>query len=245
MVSFFGITRLGKRAKNEDYFDIWNKDGRYLFAVADGLGGHKKGEVASKTVVKTSMAVAEYEASDANILDSCFNEGQKLLLQEQKKHHMENDMKTTEVILYINGNTARWGHVGDSRLYRFKTGLFSKMAERTIDHSAVQNLVLMGRMKEKDIRGSEDRNKLLRAMGMEWDSPKQTLSPEHRLEKNDSFLLCTDGFWEQITEKEMLACLKRSATPEQWLRLMEDIILRNIERTGKSDNYTAVAVFSR
>lgn len=244
MISYYGMSKLGKREKNEDYYNIWQEGQRYLFALADGLGGHRKGEVASQVVVETSIDVVKKNSVDELILDKCFMEGQKNLLEEQKKNNAINDMKTTQVLLYINNNIARWAHVGDSRLYHFRTGLFPRVIERTLDHSVVQNMALSGQIKEKEIRFHEDRNVLLRVMGTDWDTPKHKLSNSIELKKNDSFLLCSDGFWEWIDEKKMMACLKKASTPKQWIDMMEKIIVDNVG-DNSCDNYTAIAVFVR
>lgn len=244
MISYYGMSRLGTRKKNEDSFKIWEDGNRYLFALADGLGGHKKGEVASRLVVEVSAYIASTYNDDDTLLDKCFIEGQKSLEAEQKLNNLINDMKTTQVLLYINNNTARWGHVGDSRIYRFKSGIFTKVAERSIDHSVVQNMALSGQIREKDIRFHEDRNMLLRVMGSEWDTPKYTIDKCTELNKNESFLLCTDGFWEWIDEKAMINHLKKSSTPEEWLKGMEQEIIKNVGNK-KCDNYTAIGVFCR
>ncbi len=246
MISYYGMSKLGTRDKNEDYYNIWKdaSGNKYMFALADGLGGHRKGEVASRVVVETSIEVAMKNVSDEIIMDKCFLEGQKNLLAEQIKNNAINDMKTTQVLLYINNNKAKWAHVGDSRLYRFKTGMFPRMVERTLDHSVVQNMALSGQIKEKNIRFHEDRNMLLRVMGTEWDSPKHTVDNYIELKKNENFLLCSDGFWEWIDEKNMLLCLKKSASPEEWIKRMEKIIIENVGEK-KCDNYTAIAIFVR
>lgn len=246
MISYYGITRLGTRDKNEDAYKIWKSPDskRYMFALADGLGGHRKGEVASRLVVDTSVEIAERGINNEIIMDKCFIEGQKKLMEEQIRNNAVNDMKTTQVVLYINGNKAIWAHVGDSRLYRFKTGMFTRVAERTLDHSVVQNMVLSGQIKEKDMRFHEDRNMLLRVMGTEWDSPKHTVDNSIELKNNESFLLCSDGFWEWIDEKNMIACLKKSASPEEWIKKMEKIIIDNVGNNS-CDNYTAIGVFVR
>lgn len=83
----------------------------------------------------------------------------------QKETREYADMKTTMVLLLISGNRAYWGHIGDSRLYYFKK---NKMITRTLDHSVPQMLVNTGEIKEKDIRGHEDRSRLLRVVGSPW-----------------------------------------------------------------------------
>lgn len=150
-------------------------------------------------------------------------------------------MKTTVVCLEIKGDMACLLHVGDSRAYLFEKGGFRR---RTIDHSVPQMLVQRGDIQEKDIRHHEDRSRLLRVMGTEWDSPKYSIEKDIRIGHKTSFLLCSDGFWEWITEKEMSHLLKKADTPEGWLHSMEQVIRR--EGMGSNlDNYSAVAVFVR
>jgi serine/threonine protein phosphatase PrpC len=131
--------------------------------------------------------------------------------------------------------------VGDSRLYRFVN---RKNVSRTLDHSVPQMLVLTGEIKEKDIRGHEDRNRLTRVMGMEWSGPKYELGGGMPLTGNETYLLCSDGFWEWITEREMERLLKESDDPETWIEKMEAEIVKN-GRNAHMDNYSAIAVYVR
>lgn len=105
-------------------------------------------------------------------------------------------------------------------------------------------LVNQGEIRERDIRFHEDRNRLTRVLGMEWDAPRYTASEEMLLAPPATFLLCSDGFWELIDEKEMSRQLKKSATPGEWLQRMEEIVLQN-GQGKRMDNYSAIAVFVR
>ena len=95
----------------------------------------------------------------------------------------------------------QWGHVGDSRLYYFKNG---RIVKRTLDHSVPQMLVAAGEIDEKEIRHHPDRNRLVRVMGMEWDEPKYQVSEPMPEEPGQAFLLCSDGFWENIEEEQII-----------------------------------------
>jgi serine/threonine protein phosphatase PrpC len=98
-------------------------------------------------------------------------------------------------------------------------------------------------IKEKQIRFHPDRNKLLQVIGVPWTETPYEFSDSYSTNSFDAFLLCTDGFWELITEKEMCKCLKKSATPEEWIAKMEHIVCENGQ--GKEmDNYSAIAVFT-
>lgn len=148
-------------------------------------------------------------------------------------------MKTTLVLLMIDENNLLWGHIGDSRLYQFKN---KKYVLHTPDHSVPQMLVKAGEITEKEIRGHADRNRLLRVMGIEWEYPQYEIAAIQKAEKQMNFLLCSDGFWELIEEKEMVKALKKAKSSKEWLDIMEQKILKN-GKGKQMDNYSAIAVF--
>ena len=146
-------------------------------------------------------------------------------------------MKTTLVFLTLEDGQARWMHVGDSRLYHFRSG---KLQTQTMDHSVSQMAVLMGEITPREIRFHEDRNRVLRALG--GDNAKPELSHTVMLTGGeDVFLLCTDGFWEYVYEEEMEALLKKCASPKKWLAEMEKLV--HSRAPSDNDNFTAAAVF--
>lgn len=241
MVEYFLLTNTGDREHNEDSSGMLEKDGAYCFVVADGLGGHGKGEVASSIAVKETLTIFEENFEKDDFLAKAFDKSQEEIIKEQRKCHAINEMKTTLVALKIFGNTAQWAHIGDSRLYHFTK---HRLTERTLDHSVPQMLVASREIREKDIRNHPDRNRLLRVMGTEWDEPRYQVHETIELKENkrEAFLLCSDGFWELVDEKHMSAFLKKSKTPKEWVALMEEEVKKNGQGTDM-DNYTAVAVF--
>ena len=96
-------------------------------------------------------------------------------------------------------------------------------------------------IKEKDIRSHPDRNRLLRVMGIEWDSPKYKLDESIEKKEGYAFLLCSDGFWELILEKQMEKQLKKAKTANDWLENMKEIVIKQGRGTDM-DNFTAIAV---
>ena len=115
------------------------------------------------------------------------------------------------------------------------------MLLRSSDHSIPQYLVNIGEIKERDIRHHPDRNKLLRVMGSEWETPRyQRLKLEEPV-CGDAFLLCTDGFWEWIEEKDMERFLKRTSCSEEWLNTMKKFIYAR-GRGNRMDNLSAIAI---
>ena len=240
MIQYESISKTGGRPVNEDSVGAVEKDGQMLFALADGLGGHGGGDIASALVV--SKALETFESSDGSCdLSLCFVEGQNELMDEQRRRGRMGDMKTTLVLLMISENTAIWGHVGDSRLYAFDR---TKIAFTTKDHSVPQMLVNTGEIEEKDIRNHPDRNRLLRVMGVEWETPRFELAELVGIAPGSSFLLCTDCFWELIDEDDMRRELKDASSPGEWLAEMEKIVLKAGDGRNM-DNYSAIAVWNR
>jgi len=240
MIHYSVISKLGNRDINEDSYSCACVDNNACFVVADGLGGHAKGEVASALVVdEIQQHLKQCEVLPDEALKDAIVHAQDALMAKQRELCVRNDMKTTVVVLYITGEQLIWGHVGDSRLYAFKK---NKIIEQTKDHSIPQMLVLSGDIPAKKIRNHPQRNLLLRVMGIEWDSPKCELSTVFKQDEFEAFLLCSDGFWELITEKDMCKTLKRSKSPEEWLQNMVSIVERN-GANKEMDNYTAVTIF--
>jgi len=236
----FIYTNVGDRSVNEDSVDFYKKsDDSELYIVADGLGGHGKGEVASKLVVDSLVECAENSDITApEFFEQSVLCAQDTLMNAQHELNACDDMKTTVVCLKICGKSAQWCHVGDTRLYMWRK---NKLLIRTLDHSVPQMLVASGEIKEKQIRFHEDRNRLIRVLGTKWDTPKYDISEPVEVVCGDAFLLCTDGFWELINEKEMAKCLKKASSAKEWIERMVKIVEKKGAKTDM-DNNTALGV---
>ncbi len=227
----------GDREINEDFAVAETINHLHCLVVCDGLGGHGKGEVASQLVAQHLVQYfKEHPIPDNAHITEAFETAQSKLLEEQEKAHMKNGMKTTAVMLLADEKSAVWAHIGDSRLYLFQKG---KLVSRTLDHSVPQMLVMAGDIKEKQIRNHPDRNCLLRAFGTAWTTNRYEISPAYKLNQYHSFLLCTDGFWEYITEKMMCKLLKKSHSSEEWMQYMLNEVRKN-GGNAEMDNYTAI-----
>lgn len=237
MITSFELTNRGDREINEDSIGVFEEGSRFCALVCDGLGGHGHGEIASALAVQEFKNT--FELKENKFLSTAFEKAQARILQEQNLRATKGEMKTTAVCLYVEGNRLAWGHIGDSRLYAFKK---NKIKIHTYDHSVPQMLVYSRQIKEKQIRNHPDRNRLLKVLGTEWESTQYELSDWYDFDAFDSFLLCSDGFWELIEDKQMEKTLKRSETPQQWISQMTEIVRKN--GAGKNmDNYSAIAVW--
>lgn len=242
MLTYKIYTNRGSRDCNEDAAGAIGDGDRFCCMVADGLGGQRGGQYASAIAAETVQNVfgSDSGGESSEFLARCFTEAQKNVLNQQAASSRMNDMSTTMTVLYICGGKAQWGHIGDSRVYHFNR---RKLMSRTLDHSVPQMLVNMGEIKEKDIRGHEDRNKLLRAIGNSWETHSYDISDEIKLGRFDAFLLCSDGFWEFIDEKAMSSLLKKARSVEEWLDSMAELVREN-GKNKEMDNNTAIAVWT-
>lgn len=231
--NYAAISNQGEREINEDSFNIFEYKENLFFVVADGLGGHGLGDIASNFVVEN---FEKYIKENNSIPDS-LNMVQKNLLDKQKLSGNSSKMKTTVTVLKIGANDYEYTHIGDSRIYHFEK---NKIIERTFDHSVCQKLVQAKMIKEKDIRNHPDRSKLLKVVGEKWVSNNIEVV-EGSISEKTSFLLCSDGFWENIYEKEMCKTLKKSNTAQEWLETMTSIALKKGLGTNM-DNYTCIAI---
>lgn len=231
------MSKQGGKEQNEDFVSEISVDGMWMFALADGLGGVRGGAEAAKLAVcAAEQEFRKHPEITKECLCACFEAGQKTLMRRQQEQFSG---KTTLCLMLLGGKNSIWGHVGDSRIYRFSERSFR---ERTQDHSVPQMLAAMGEITEEQIRGHEDRSRLLRAMGVQWKHPQYEVRNEiYTLQEGDAFLLCTDGFWEWVLEKKMETALSETQSPEEWLYKMEQIIVEN-SKDSFMDDYSAIAV---
>lgn len=240
-ITYSVLTDKGSRRNNEDSVGRYELNNEYCFIVADGLGGHERGEVASKLAVEVTGEIFEKSGYDEYFLREAFELSQERLLDKQEKEDAHDELKTTLTILVIGRESIGWGHVGDSRIYRFKG---KKVLSQTLDHSVPQMLVKIGEITEKDIRNHPDRSRLLKVLGVEWDRPKYDIVEGVPIEEGDSYLMCSDGFWELIDEKQMIACMKKAKTVDEWMSYMKEIVIATGEGRNM-DNFSAIAVWIR
>ena len=230
----YAYTNRGGRENNEDSLRLSLEGERGVFVVADGLGGHQSGEVASALAADAILDACAGRAPEEEALTEALRAANARVLEGQREPGRE-DMRTTAVALWLEGERALWAHVGDSRLLHFSGGA---LAHATRDHSVTYRKFLGGEISYMDIYHDDDRSSLLRVLGRETCQPE---AESCAAAPGDAFLLCTDGLWEFVYREEMLADWLKAETPEQWARLM---LLRRVRRAGPgSDNFSLITVF--
>jgi serine/threonine protein phosphatase PrpC len=228
----------GGRVDNEDAVGYRMVDGAGCWALADGLGGHRGGQIASRLAV--DAAISSFMANSSiqeEALNTHIVQGNRAVLDRQTAEPELAHMRTTMVMLIASPEAAMWAHAGDSRLYWFRDG---KIREQTLDDSVPQRLVAAGEISADQIRFHEDRSKLLNSLG-----GREQVTASHREmpwapAPGDAFLLASDGFWEGVTESEMEEDFGASKSSEAWIGRMEERV--KVRAAADSDNYSAIAV---
>ena len=225
----------GGRKVNEDYIAFQENSSFFCAILADGLGGQGNGDVASKTAVNTIIDECMQTRSAApDDVSRYFNDANAAVLNiNQGKHNT----LTTAVALFGDKECLTYAHVGDSRLYYFYNG---KIVERTIDHSVPQVAVMLGEIKEEDIRSHPDRNRILRAIGSVQELKTDIRSIGKLYPGSHAFLLCSDGFWEYVLESEMELEFSKSNNAKEWLSGM--CSHRVLRAPADCDNNSAIVL---
>ena len=236
------LSKPGGRKANQDAYEFECDEAGGCWAVADGLGGHAGGEVASRVAGEAAVRQLRKPGGFSREgLAACMAFAHQAVRAKAEEDPVLAGMRTTLVVLACSGDRALWGHVGDSRLYWFRQG---KILHQTRDHSVPQMLVDAGKIKPEAIRGHEDQNRLTRALGQEGEIRPELLQSPLDCQDGDAALLCSDGVWTWVLEAEMEHDLQSTGSPDEWLAALERRVLARA--AGPYDNYTALAVsFSR
>ena len=231
-ISISYYTAVGRRQNNEDALRVMEDGNSLLAMVADGLGGHDAGEIASALAVASMERQLRGQGPDEDALVDAICQASTDIYEARQPAQI---MRTTMAALWLGEGSAVAANVGDSRIYQFRDG---RIIYQSMDHSVAQMAVLVGELAREDIRRSRDRNKLIRVLGDE-NEPKVD-SRLLNVEPGDRFLLCSDGFWEPVTEERMLQTMSGCETAQQWLAQMRLIV----EQTDNplQDNHTAIAL---
>lgn len=218
------------REKNEDAVFCDKKAG--LFAVADGLGGHLAGEVASATAVRILAETfwRTHEEDAALVLREAFYEANSVLHEAGKAAEMAG-MGTTMTAAAVRGDTLHIAHVGDSRAYLLRDG---QLLQVTSDHSVVAELVRNGVITQEAARTHPYRNVITRAVGV--DPMVEADIFQHDKQKDDLWLICSDGLTNMVPDETIASILKEAENEET---AADELLALALEKGG-TDNITFV-----
>jgi PPM family protein phosphatase len=245
LVTVGAVTDVGGRPENEDALLVADlppvgegpgaTEGGYLLAVADGMGGHQRGEVASKLAIETvRQAFDEDPGADPHtLLKQAFRKANSAIFQGGSAAGEANMMGTTLVVAATRGKYATIASIGDSRAYLVRA---NQLTQITQDHSLVAQQLADGQISEEEARSSPHRNILTHALGhrerLHSSMPNVfeiVLLPEDRL------LLCSDGFYDVVENTDFLSLLVDGEPQEAAARLVA-----LAKERGTADNVSAV-----
>lgn len=224
-------TDVGKvRANNQDAPIVSEK--LRLYGVADGMGGHKGGEVASTSARDDLLRELEGKTPSVAALSGAIEEVNRQIYHQQEHDDALTGMGTTLSVLWMSDNLVYIGHVGDSRVYLLRDGEFRQM---TLDHSLVEQLVREGVLTEEEAQNHPMRNIITRAIGTDESVEVDVVVEERR--KGDLWLACSDGLHGLVDDRQMRDALRQYA-PEK----AADVLLKAALDAGGRDNVTLVIV---
>lgn len=226
------VSEQGKvRLNNEDA--IYINEGTGFFAVADGMGGHEAGEIASNMAIeKIRIELEDLEDIQASTVESAFNATNKLIYEKSSYKDQKMNMGTTLSVLKIVGDRGFIGHIGDSRIYLIRNQEIIKLTE---DHTYVERLYQDGIITYEEYLNHPKKNILLKALGSDKPADPQVL--EFQIQPGDIIFLCTDGVHYYLKNEELIYLLLKK-TGKKLIKELSDII----EARGSNDNYSFIVI---
>jgi serine/threonine protein phosphatase PrpC len=206
-------TLLGDRSTNQDRYLIMEAPDSILLALADGMGGHPKGEVAAQILMdnarKAFLTSRKPIANPRFFLSGLMEMSHREILDFGGNQEPPIEPRTTGVLCLVQEDCAYWAHIGDSRLYIMRNGVIHL---RTDDHSYVEHLRQQGLISAAQVHSHKFRNYVTRCLGGANNRPVAELSGPHDLMEGDVVLLCSDGFWGPLAERPMVDALYKQQT---------------------------------
>jgi serine/threonine protein phosphatase PrpC len=226
---FAGATDVGLiRTGNED---SWLAEPP-LFIVADGLGGHQAGEVASRIAVDV-LAEQAPRSAEPHALDDAVQAANLAVIDAAREGKGRSGMGTTLTAVILDGTHMAVSHVGDSRAYLLHDGVLQRVTQ---DHSMVADMIREGTLTEEEARYHPNRSVITRALGTQTDMLPDTFEVDAA--RGDRLLLCSDGLHAQVTDPEIAEILINSATPSDAAKAL----VTAANDAGGIDNVTVVIV---
>ncbi|RPJ14244.1 MAG: Stp1/IreP family PP2C-type Ser/Thr phosphatase [Actinobacteria bacterium] len=224
-VSVGAATDIGQvREGNEDSFLVVAP----LYAVADGMGGHRGGEVASSLALETVQGM--FERKEGSLADQVV-EANRAVFDRSQNDRSVSGMGTTLTAALVDGSRVHLVHVGDSRAYLLRGG---ELAQLTEDHTLVHRMVMEGEISQEEAETHPHRSILTRALGV--DQSVQVDESDVETAAGDRLLLCTDGLTGMVPEGQIREILLESADPQEAV----EKLVKVANRAGGIDNITAV-----
>lgn len=243
----FTKTDIGQaRSMNQDSLLVSenNDKGLNLYVLADGMGGYKGGEIASKVAVTAVVKyitekfddISKDKESILDLIDDAIDFANSAIYEESEQDEELQDMGTTLEVLLIYKNKVYIGHIGDSRIYRVRK---NRMKKITTDHSYVEKLIQDGEITREEAYNHPKKNLLIKALGTDKVAQPDLLYT--MLNKNDILLMCSDGLTNMIKEDEILNIILSKEEQED----ITEILVNKANEAGGLDNISVIVIDNR
>jgi serine/threonine protein phosphatase PrpC len=238
--SVYQQSHIGGRKVNQDRMGYSYTRDSLLLVLADGMGGHQRGEVAATIALQTMSTLFKTQAvpyvrKPERFLEEALLQAHLDIQAYGRERNLEDSPRTTIVACLVQHNCAVWAHCGDSRLYWMRRG---QILARTRDHSHIEHLIAKGLADPGERNTHPDRNKLYNCLGAST-LPKVDISRQAALEPGDVLLLCSDGLWGILPDTEIVHQLATHTI----VQAVPDMIGMATAIAGpRGDNTTALAI---
>ena len=236
----FAKTDIGKaREINQDYYYISDNTIPKLYILADGMGGYKGGEIASKLAVESAQKYIQNNFSNnltekeeiLKLVKDAVEYANMVVYEKSKQVQELEGMGTTLEICLIYNNKAYIGHIGDSRIYRIRKDIIRKL---TKDHSYVQQLIEDKKITREEAKNHPKKNMITKALGC-----TPYVEPDLRarnFEKDDIFIICSDGLSNMLDERKIYEIVKED------LEKAAERLVNEANQAGGYDNITVIII---
>jgi serine/threonine protein phosphatase PrpC len=248
-ITYKAVSDVGRKRKgNED--SLFVNPEQHLFVVADGMGGHAAGEIASKVAVESinefvcltggdeeitwPFGLDENISYDGNRLKTAIRYANRKVLEATKEKSEYEGMATTVAAVLVDGDTANLGHVGDSRVYLVRDGEINQL---TSDHSWVNEQIQSGVISPDQARTHPLRNVVTRALGGKPDL--QVDMQQHKAKAGDILLLCSDGLTTMIPDEDIVRVVRDAAGD---VEKAAQALVASANAKGGEDNITVLLI---
>ena len=238
--SVYQQSHIGGRKVNQDRMGYLYTRDALLLVLADGMGGHLRGEVAAAIALQSMSALFRAQATPyvkkpERFLEDCLLQAHQDIVRYARERAMPDTPRTTIVACLVQHNCAVWAHCGDSRLYWVRRG---QVLSRTRDHSHLEHLIAKGLADPSERNAHPDRNKLYSCLGAS-SAPRIELSRQASLQPGDVIMLCSDGLWSVLPDSEIAHQLSTRGV----VQAVPDMIGMATAIAGsRADNTTALAI---
>lgn len=237
----FAISETGPtRSSNEDSIYYTYPEGHlrtFFGLVADGMGGHQAGEVASKIACETAQQYIQLHLAETDtimLLEKCIHAAQTAILDAAERNSAYSGMGTTATMIYIREGTMFFAHIGDSRLYHFRN---NKLIQITSDNTLVNEMVKDGKISESEALNHDMKHVLTQALGSVKEIHPQLASEGFTVQPGDIFFLCSDGIYDVLQPAEIESLLKMNS-----FELAIESIKALCTQRNASDNFSGILV---